>query len=39
MKVALDILLHKNGSCCKERGVSHEGEGMRGIRDGEDRGR
>ena len=24
MKVAIDILLHKNGSCCKERGVGHE---------------
>ena len=24
MKVAVDILLHKNGSCCKERGVSHK---------------
>ena len=24
MKVAIDILLHKNSSCCKERGVGHE---------------
>ena len=39
MKVAVDILLHKNGSCCKERGISHEGEELRGVRDGEDRGR
>ena len=36
IKIAIDILLHKNGSCCKERGVSHEGEGMRSVRDGED---
>ena len=39
IKVAVDILLHKNSSCCKERGVSHEGEGSRGVRDGEDGGR
>ena len=24
MKVAVDILLHKNSFCCKKRGVSHE---------------
>ena len=24
MKVTVDILLHKNGSCCKERGIGHE---------------
>ena len=24
MKVAIDILLHKNGSCYKEKGVSHK---------------
>ena len=35
MKVAVDILLHKNSSCCKERGVGHEGEGTRDVRDGE----
>ena len=39
MKVAIDIPLHKNGSCCKERGIGHEGEELRGVRDGEDRGR
>ena len=39
MKVAIDIPLHKNSSCCKEKGISHEGEGSRGVRDGEDRGR
>ena len=39
VKVTIDILLHKNSSCCKERGVSHEGEELRGVRNGEDRGR
>ena len=39
IKVTVDILLHNNGSCCKERGVGHEGERTRGVRDGEDRGR
>ena len=39
MKVIIDILLHKNGSCCKERGIGHEGEGSRDVRDGEDGGR
>ena len=39
MKVTIDILLHKNSSCCKEKGIDHEGEGSRGVRDGEDRGR
>ena len=24
IKVTIDILLHKNGSCCKERGIGHE---------------
>ena len=39
MKVTVDILLHKNSSCCKERGVGHEGEGTRGVRNGKDRSR
>ena len=38
MKVTIDILLHKNSSCCKERGIGHKREGSRGVGDGEDRG-
>ena len=36
MKVTIDVFLHKNRTSSEERCISHEGEGFRDIRDGED---
>ena len=39
MRVTIGVFLHKNCASSKERYISHEGEGFRDIRDGEDWGR
>ena len=38
VKVTRGVRLHQDCTSCKERGICHEQEGMRDIRDAEDRG-